>query len=1184
MESSSWNQYGVPKLGADVKIPASAGLVTITLPRQKVSVGNLTVEDGGKKIISSGNLEIHGGVNLESSNGGALLEFADGLVRINAPLSGSEFDVIRVSRGRVTFGGASEAYAGKIELHDGAAALVSGDEYPLGQSLVHLEGGTLSPDGFDREVTNPIQFGGGSQAGGTVQLGETSGRTLSLSGPVQLGSGGTHKIVVFGNAVLSGGISGFVDMGDPALASGSPSSVLKRGPGLLVVGGPFWEVAAVTVEQGVLDLSAADDLIGGGTLVMAGGTLLLGRTSQAVSDLEIRAGVIQGEEGGAIRVADPAAQMASTRVLKAIVDTSATLNASILEDNSSTRLSKTGVGLLVLNRESDFSAGVELNSGILEVGTQLALGGSMLLWNGGTLRSNSVAQEIANPVRFQSANVMQIGGPSAGALTFSGSVDLGAKAALNVVSETVFAGVVSGGSLEMVGPGRLILSGTNTFVGSTVVSKGNLRAGQGGLAATSNVEVVGARLELVDFNPSAPMRVRAGGVVKFSESTIGSGAIVLEGGTLQARAGVSQILRPVSVRGGEMSVIAGGASTSVGHTQVVTGSSLKVQGVVEMKSLMLAGGVLVPNGVTMKTGSLRAAVGSQLTWDLRSLGGTAIEVTGRDKVEASDLGVSIPAQSLNELMSIILPSQGKALLGAGQSAVVGTLISAPSNLDMPQNFETGSATLRFRLNKQSSNSVVITVDRSTLLRTIKSARSSSFLAALDAVNAASDALTPPSPAPLGASASAAPGIQAITTSANASAPANQSGAASHATTSPVAAALGASAAAAQGSQSIANPANVSAPANQSQATSLVSLLRAIEQLQSAEQIRAILSPLDGGRGYADLTSGYGLAGLALSGPLDAHLDGLASDGFADSSVSFGVRATQATVAAHDDKSLVRNSVPHAARAEVWVAGYGLSSRLSADPVREYGALNASGGGSVFGLERRYGDLRFGGIVIVGQSTSRVSDPELNLETEHWNVGGYGSVRFGRVTVDGSALFGVSSRESERQLFSETAEADFKTKDWQLALGLSMNLAQPGSGWEISPVLRLKYLRSDQDGFDELGSMAPISSEPMVTDRLFSRVGLRLGRHSQVTPNVGLGVFGAAYWLHDFTARGPEMRFKLAGVPYQTRARDSEPDLLQFNMGVHASLFQSWTLNLAAQRDIGAERVQQTGVVSVGFRF
>ena len=115
-------------------------------------------------------------------------------------------------------------------------------------------------------------------------------------------------------------------------------------------------------------------------------------------------------------------------------------------------------------------------------------------------------------------------------------------------------------------------------------------------------------------------------------------------------------------------------------------------------------------------------------------------------------------------------------------------------------------------------------------------------------------------------------------------------------------------------------------------------------------------------------------------------------------------------------------------------------------------------------------------------------------------------------------------------------------------------------------------------------MAPISSEPMVTDRLFSRVGLRLGRHSQVTPNVGLGVFGAAYWLHDFTARGPEMRFKLAGVPYQTRARDSEPDLLQFNMGVHASLFQSWTLNLAAQRDIGAERVQQTGVVSVGFRF
>jgi outer membrane autotransporter protein len=236
------------------------------------------------------------------------------------------------------------------------------------------------------------------------------------------------------------------------------------------------------------------------------------------------------------------------------------------------------------------------------------------------------------------------------------------------------------------------------------------------------------------------------------------------------------------------------------------------------------------------------------------------------------------------------------------------------------------------------------------------------------------------------------------------------------------------------------------------------------------------------------------------------------------------------------------------------------------------------------LERRYGDLRVGAIVISGQSTSRVSDPEIRIETEHWSVGGYGSVRFGRVTVDSSALFGMSSRESERQLFGETAKADFKTKDWQLALGLSVNLAQAGSGWEISPVLRLKYLRSDQDGFDEQGSVAPVSSEPMVTDRLFSRVGLRLGRHSQLTPNFGFGVFGAAYWLHDFTARGPEMRFKLAGVPYRARARDSEPDLLQFNMGVGASLFQSWTLNLAAQRDIGAERVQQTGVLSVGFRF
>jgi len=1133
--------YPLDKDSAVFEVPESPNSAIVKMPAGVIRVGSLIV-GGGNKTISGGAMEIYEGLDLKPSESGVILDFSGGAISIKAPISGSESDVIRVSGGRVRFAGRSELFSGTIDLQSGGIGIVgvSGDEYPFGDpsiAPVKVDGGTLSADAFEREVGNQVHFGSALNAGGTVGLGELGAGTLMLSSPfpVQLGSGGTYHVVVFGNAVLSGGIAGFWDGSEAAIAAGSPSSVVKRGSGYLSLSGPLSDVAKVTVEQGVLDLSANDDLAGGGALVMAGGTLKLGRTTQSVSDLEIRGGLIHSEEEGEIKVADQFAETPTMKLIRASVDASATLDTSIRELNTSTKLLKTGSGVLALYRENDFSSGVELNAGIVEVGTQLALGGAAILWKGGTLRANSSAQDIANPVRVQSADVIQIGGPSAGDLTFSGSFDLGLKAALNVISKTEFSGVVSGGSLELVGPGSLILSGTNTFVGRTIVSKGMLRVGQGGLNATSQVEVVGARLQLVDFNPAAPMRVSAGGLAQFSESVSGSGSIVLEGGTLQAGAGVSQVLRPVNVQGGVMSVIAGGASTFVGHTQVSAGSSLKVQGVVETQSLMLGGELLIPEGVKLTTGSLHAAVGSKLTWDLRSPGGEAMEVTGNGKVEASNLGVSIPTQSLTDLIRKILPSSGRALVGTGQSAVVGTLISASGDVDMPTNFEAGSATLRFRLNKQGGDGVVLTVDRSTISKVMKSARSGSFLAALDAVNAAANEVT----APAGAA--------------------------------PIASAAAAGTAASAAANPVAPP-------------SLLSLLRAIERLQSAEQIRAMLSPLDGGRGYADLTTVYGLEGLASSSPLDAHLDGLASADFMGSAVSLGVRANPLTPVANNDESYLASSAGRAVHSEAWVAGYGLSSRLSADSVREYGTVSASGGGGVFGLERRYGDLRVGAIVISGQSTSRVSDPEIRIETEHWSVGGYGSVRFGRVTVDSSALFGMSSRESERQLFGETAKADFKTKDWQLALGLSVNLAQAGSGWEISPVLRLKYLRSDQDGFDEQGSVAPVSSEPMVTDRLFSRVGLRLGRHSQLTPNFGFGVFGAAYWLHDFTARGPEMRFKLAGVPYRARARDSEPDLLQFNMGVGASLFQSWTLNLAAQRDIGAERVQQTGVLSVGFRF
>jgi autotransporter-associated beta strand protein len=1163
---SAWNSEdaGFPDAGVDVNF-LSAGTSLVSLPRGPIRIGTLVVAGGVQQTIAGGTLEVAGGLRLGSMGSQAreaALEFLRARVVVKAPIIGGSTNLIRVNGGRVIFEGSSNQsdYSGTFELKGGAVGVVGDGTYPLGDSnfaTVIVDDGTLSADGLPRSIDNPVRFKGTVESGAAITLGELGAGVLTFSSmvPVKLGSGGTYRIVVAGTSVISSGIQGA-----PTNALAPISSVIKQGPGTLVMGMEFSEVNTVSVEQGTLDLSAGNKLLSGVRLVMSGGTLILrdssplGESSQEVSGLAIRGGLIQARENETPTIVltdgNPSSTSNSTKVIDANVESTAIVNASILEDApmASTKLSKTGPGVLVLNRANDFSRGVDLHSGVLEVGALDALGSGTLSWSGGTLRAGNSSQEIGNPISLQSESRLRLGGASSGTLTFSGNVNLGSRGVLDVVSDTVFAGDVSGGSLEVTGYGRLILSGTTTFRGHTLVGNGNLKAGKGGLSQTSRIEVVGGGLDIVDYQSSAPMRVSGGGSVHFSGVDEGSGTITLDGGMLRGDE-VDLQNRRIEIIGKGGNVIKGGNLTQgdsprfrVGGTTIQPSGMLMVDGSVGMKSLAVksGGGLIIPDGVTLTTGGLSAEPGSRLTWDLSSNVDAAVRVTGNSPVDVSGLIVEVPAESLAALMKQVLPAEGQVLVAAGKSAVVRTLIAGSGgSITKPQSFDMGSATLRFRLDNRAG-SVVIMVDRNTLSKVIKSSRSSAFLAALDAISDAAD------PAAVAAPVAAA----------------------GAAFMQPVAAALLQPPVAAAGSRP----------------TSLVNFLRMVQQLQSADQIRALLSPLDGGRGYADLSATYGLQGLALSGPLDAHLDALASYGFTDSSVSMGVNVQPSVSPISDDTKFLSGAPSSDPRSTAWIAGYGLSSRLDPDSARDYSGVNASGGGSVLGLERRFGDLRVGGIVVAGQASYRVADPDIRLESEHWNVGGYGSVRFGRVTVDSSAMFGVSSMESERPLLGDTARADFKSKDLQLALGVTVNLAGQDSRWEISPVFRLKYLRSDQGRFQEQGSIAPLTGEPVVIDRLFSRVGLRLGRHGQISENFGLGFFGAAYWLHDFTPSGNEMAFRLAGVPYRARARDVDSDMIQLNMGVQASIYKAWILNLGGQRDMGAQRSQQTGMVSVGFRF
>ena len=63
-----------------------------------------------------------------------------------------------------------------------------------------------------------------------------------------------------------------------------------------------------------------------------------------------------------------------------------------------------------------------------------------------------------------------------------------------------------------------------------------------------------------------------------------------------------------------------------------------------------------------------------------------------------------------------------------------------------------------------------------------------------------------------------------------------------------------------------------------------------------------------------------------------------------------------------------------------------------------------------------------------------------------------------------------------------------------------------------------------------------------------------------------------------------MQFTLGGRTYNSRTRDRNPDAAQFNLGLQATFSEMIMLRLSGQQDLGSDRSQSTGVLTVGWNF
>jgi outer membrane autotransporter protein len=199
-------------------------------------------------------------------------------------------------------------------------------------------------------------------------------------------------------------------------------------------------------------------------------------------------------------------------------------------------LIKSGSGVLTLTGANSYSGGTTISAGTLQLG------------NGGTTGS------------------------------ITGNVIDNGILAFNRSDVLTFNGVISGaGSVQQIGPGTTILTGTNTYTGGTTISAGTLQLGNGGTTGSITGNVIDNGI--LAFNRSDS--------VTFNGVIGGQGALVKQGGGTLTLTGMStEFTGPTTVDEGSLIVDGSIAST---QTLVSPGALLGGHG--------FLGGDLVSSGI-----------------------------------------------------------------------------------------------------------------------------------------------------------------------------------------------------------------------------------------------------------------------------------------------------------------------------------------------------------------------------------------------------------------------------------------------------------------------------------------------------------------------------------------------------------------------------------------------------------
>ena len=409
---------------------------------------------------------------------------------------------------------------------------------------------------FDR--SDSVTFAGTVNGSSSAQeFAQTGTGTLTLTGSINYGgnfvAGGNGTLVIANG--LTSSISN-IYVGDADY--GGPGTLTISGADTMVTNGSYTTVGHQ--EAGTLNIS------NGATLNAAGGLLLGENSGAATVNLNISG-------GGTLETASDVGGSGSITLNNGTILFSASAKLG-----SSTTLGSGGGSLL-----ADSGTTITLSDGISGTGALTLFGGKFVILGADTATGGTTL-----------FGTLQIDdGGTTGSI--SGNIDDNGSVVFDRSDSPTYSGAISGvGSLTQEGSGTLILTGTNTFLGTTTISAGTLQLGNGGTSGSVSGNI----------NDNASLVFDRSDSPTYSGVISGSGSLTQKGPGTLVLTGANTYTGSTTVNNSEtLSIGNGGTSGSISNS-----SGIDVEGTVDFDradNITYSGAITGSNdlGILAQTGS-----------------------------------------------------------------------------------------------------------------------------------------------------------------------------------------------------------------------------------------------------------------------------------------------------------------------------------------------------------------------------------------------------------------------------------------------------------------------------------------------------------------------------------------------------------------------------------------------------